>query len=176
MSLYFLRVKPISRATGARVTRSAAYRAGERISDDRTKEAYNFSHRNDVVHKEIVLPSKRSSDSGYRRGAVVGGPHPLRSQKRCSPGLTPQRLKAPRRLQPLPYKQSQTHRSFRVAAATLPAGTRSVAVYGARCHLESRARLTSTATLSPKFVSKIQTESLSPLHSCDDPGQLRLDG
>jgi uncharacterized membrane protein len=33
-----------------------------------------------------------------------------------------------------------------------------------------------TATLSPKFVSKILTESLSPLHSCDDPGQLRLAG
>jgi MobA/MobL family len=62
MSLYFLRVKPISRATGARVTRSAAYRAGERISDDRTKEAYNFSHRNDVVHKEIVLPSMFARD------------------------------------------------------------------------------------------------------------------
>jgi len=53
MPLYLLHIKAISRAKGARVTRFAAYRAGERISDQRTKEAYDFSDRVDVVHKEI---------------------------------------------------------------------------------------------------------------------------
>jgi hypothetical protein len=63
MPLYHLDIKPVSRAKGGRVTRAAAYRAGERISDERTKEAYNFSDRDDVVYKEIVLPSRFSRDA-----------------------------------------------------------------------------------------------------------------
>jgi hypothetical protein len=58
MASYFLRVKHVSRGKGARVTRAAAYRAGERIRDERTSEVYNFSNREDVAYKEIVLPSE----------------------------------------------------------------------------------------------------------------------
>ena len=36
---------------------AAAYRAGERIRDDRTNELYNHSRRKDVTHSEIVLPA-----------------------------------------------------------------------------------------------------------------------
>lgn len=57
MAIYLLHVKSISRAKGGRITRSAAYRAGERIRDERTREVYNFSDRDDVVHKEIFLPA-----------------------------------------------------------------------------------------------------------------------
>jgi hypothetical protein len=58
MATYFLRVKTISRGRGARVTRAVAYRAGERIVDERAGEVYNFSSRNDVAYKAIVLPSE----------------------------------------------------------------------------------------------------------------------
>jgi hypothetical protein len=58
MASYFLRVKHVSRGKGARVTRAAAYRAGERIRDERTSEVYNYSNREDVAYKEIVLPSE----------------------------------------------------------------------------------------------------------------------
>src|SRR5580692_11729214 len=57
MATYFLRTKHVSRGKGARVTRAAAYRAGERIRDERTSEVYDYTDRNDVAHKEIVLPS-----------------------------------------------------------------------------------------------------------------------
>ncbi len=57
MASYFLRSKHISRGKGARVTRAAAYRAGERIRDQRTSEVYDYSDRDDVVCKEVVLPS-----------------------------------------------------------------------------------------------------------------------
>jgi len=57
MASYFLRSKHISRGKGARVTRAAAYRAGERICDQRTSEVYDHSDRTDVVCKEVVLPS-----------------------------------------------------------------------------------------------------------------------
>src|SRR5213082_3113529 len=53
MAKYFLHVKIFSRRKGSRVTRAAAYRAGERIRDERTSEVYNYSDRQDVLHKEI---------------------------------------------------------------------------------------------------------------------------
>src|SRR5438270_11610069 len=58
MAKYFLHVKVFSRGKGSRVTRAAAYRAGERIRDERTSEVYNHSDRDDVLHKEIVLASQ----------------------------------------------------------------------------------------------------------------------
>src|SRR3981081_3717661 len=58
MASYFLRVKHISRGKGASVTRAAAYRAGERIRDERTSEVYDHANREDVASKEIVLPSE----------------------------------------------------------------------------------------------------------------------
>jgi MobA/MobL family len=58
MAKYFLYVKVFSRGKGSRVTRAAAYRAGERMHDDRTSESYNYSDRRDIPHKEIVLPSQ----------------------------------------------------------------------------------------------------------------------
>ena len=57
MAVYFLRSRHVSRGKGARVTRAAAYRAGERIHDERTGETHDFSHRRDVAYKEVVLPA-----------------------------------------------------------------------------------------------------------------------
>jgi len=37
---------------------SAAYRAGERIRDDRSGELHNYTRRRDVLHTEIFLPSQ----------------------------------------------------------------------------------------------------------------------
>jgi MobA/MobL family len=57
MAVYFLRSKHISRSNGSRVTRAAAYRAGERIRNEGTSEVFDFSSRRDVSYKEIVLPA-----------------------------------------------------------------------------------------------------------------------
>ena len=57
MAVYFLRSKHLSRGKGARVTRAAAYRAGERIRDERTSEVHDYSGRQDVAYKEVVLPT-----------------------------------------------------------------------------------------------------------------------
>jgi ATP-dependent exoDNAse (exonuclease V) alpha subunit len=58
MAIYYLNTKAIGRSTGGSATRAAAYRAGERIRDQRTNTVYNYSRRQDVMHKEIVLPSR----------------------------------------------------------------------------------------------------------------------
>jgi hypothetical protein len=57
MALYLLHVKSFSREKGGRITRAAAYRAGECIRDERTRELYNHTDREDIIHKEIFLPA-----------------------------------------------------------------------------------------------------------------------
>ncbi len=62
MAIYFLNVKTFGRAGGSSAASAAAYRAGERIRDERTGKTYDHSGRQDVMHKEIVLPSKFADD------------------------------------------------------------------------------------------------------------------
>src|SRR5579862_7391005 len=58
MALFRLQINSITRSTGRTATAAAAYRAGERIRDERTGALYNHSKRGDVLHKEILLPAK----------------------------------------------------------------------------------------------------------------------
>ncbi len=60
MAIYVFQMKTFSRAAGhrgSRATSAAAYRAGERIRDQRTGAIYDHRRRQDVLHKEIVLPA-----------------------------------------------------------------------------------------------------------------------
>lgn len=57
MAIFHLDIKTVTRGTGRTATAAAAYRAGERIRDERTGALYNHSKRDDVLHKEIFLPS-----------------------------------------------------------------------------------------------------------------------
>jgi hypothetical protein len=63
MPLYLLHVQTFPRARGASVTRAAAYRAGERIRDERMKRFHNYLDRDDIVYSDIVLPSKFARDA-----------------------------------------------------------------------------------------------------------------
>lgn len=62
MAIYFLNIKTFGRANGSSAASAAAYRAGERIRDERTGKTYDHSERRDIMHKEIVLPSKFADD------------------------------------------------------------------------------------------------------------------
>jgi hypothetical protein len=57
MESYFLRVKTFSRGKGSSATKAAAYRAGERIRDERSGAVFDYSDRDDVAHSEIILPA-----------------------------------------------------------------------------------------------------------------------
>lgn len=61
MACYNLLSKHFSRSRGSKVTRAAAYRAGERIADQRSGEVYNHTHRNDIRYKEVLLPEDLAS-------------------------------------------------------------------------------------------------------------------
>ncbi len=58
MAVYFLYMKTLGRSNGSSATSAIAYRAGERIRDERTGKIFDHSDRQDVMHKEIVLPEK----------------------------------------------------------------------------------------------------------------------
>ncbi len=58
MAIFHMQIKPVGRSSGRTATAAAAYRAGERIRDERTGALYNHSKRDDVLHKEIFLPAK----------------------------------------------------------------------------------------------------------------------
>jgi ATP-dependent exoDNAse (exonuclease V) alpha subunit len=58
VALFRLQISSVSRSAGRRATAAAAYRAGERIRDERSGELHNYSNRRDVLHAEIFLPSQ----------------------------------------------------------------------------------------------------------------------
>ena len=62
MAIYFLNLKTLGRATGSSSVSAAAYRAGERIKDERTGRTYDHSGRQDVLHKEIMLPNQFAAE------------------------------------------------------------------------------------------------------------------
>ncbi len=63
MAIFRLQVTPVSRVGGHSSVAAAAYRAGEKIRDDRTNELHNFSRRKDVIHSEILLPNHLSGEN-----------------------------------------------------------------------------------------------------------------
>jgi hypothetical protein len=58
MANFHIDIKTVKRSAGQKATAAAAYRAGERIRDERTSKLHNHSHRKDVTHTEIFLPSQ----------------------------------------------------------------------------------------------------------------------
>lgn len=62
MAVYFLNLKTFGRANGSSAVSAAAYRAGERIKDERNGRTYDHSDRLDVLHKEIIVPSEYADD------------------------------------------------------------------------------------------------------------------
>src|SRR2546423_976617 len=73
MAKYFLHVKVFSRGKGSRVTRAAAYRAGERIRDERTSEVYNYSDRQDVPSQGDRAGVAIRRPDGHQLGARSSG-------------------------------------------------------------------------------------------------------
>jgi len=58
MAIYFLNIKTFGRTSGSSAVAAAAYRAGERLRDERTGRIHDHTDRSDVLHKEILLPSR----------------------------------------------------------------------------------------------------------------------
>jgi len=55
-------MKPVSRSSGRSAVASAAYRAGERLTNERDGITHDFSRKQGVEHAEIVLPEGSDAD------------------------------------------------------------------------------------------------------------------
>jgi ATP-dependent exoDNAse (exonuclease V) alpha subunit len=63
VAIYFLNLQNFGRSNGSSAVSAAAYRSGERIKDERTGKTYDHTDRQDVMHKEIIVPSEFSPDA-----------------------------------------------------------------------------------------------------------------
>ncbi|TBB83897.1 Ti-type conjugative transfer relaxase TraA [Rhizobium ruizarguesonis] len=70
MAIYHLSMKPIARSGGRSAVASAAYRAAERLTNERDGLTHDFSNRTGVEHAEIVLPAGSSASWAMKRSAL----------------------------------------------------------------------------------------------------------
>jgi ATP-dependent exoDNAse (exonuclease V) alpha subunit len=56
MAIYHLSAQPIGRSAGRSTTAASAYRAGEKIIDQRTGEIHDYRKKQGVLHTEMILP------------------------------------------------------------------------------------------------------------------------
>jgi len=56
MAIYHFSAKAISRAAGSSAVAAAAYRAAERLQDERLGRTHDFTNKAGVVHSEVMLP------------------------------------------------------------------------------------------------------------------------
>ena len=76
MAIYHFSAKVVSRANGSSAVASAAYRAAERLTDDRLDRDHDFTNKAGVVHSEIMLPEgapERLADRETLWNAVEAG-------------------------------------------------------------------------------------------------------
>ena len=56
MAIYHFQMKTMSRSAGKSATAAAAYRAGQKIEDERTGQTFDYSRKTGVLLAEVILP------------------------------------------------------------------------------------------------------------------------
>jgi hypothetical protein len=56
MAIYHCSIKIIGRSKGKSAVRSAAYRAGEKIKNERDGQIHDYTRKKEIIYKEILLP------------------------------------------------------------------------------------------------------------------------
>ena len=62
MAIYHLSMKPISRGKGKSAVAAAAYRSGQKITNERDGITHDFTRKRGIEHAEIVLPEGSQAD------------------------------------------------------------------------------------------------------------------
>jgi Ti-type conjugative transfer relaxase TraA len=66
MAIFHLSVKVISRASGRSAVAASAYRAAERLHDERLDRDHDFTNKDGVIHSEVLLPEGAPSEFADR--------------------------------------------------------------------------------------------------------------
>lgn len=72
MAIYHCSVKVISRATGRSAVAAAAYRSGERLTDERLGKCHDYTRKSDIEHRAIMAPD-RTPDWMLDRASLWNG-------------------------------------------------------------------------------------------------------
>ena len=70
MAIYHLSMKPIARSGGRSAVASAAYRASQKLTNERDGLAHDFTRRGGVEHVEIVIPKNSKADWALDRSTL----------------------------------------------------------------------------------------------------------
>ena len=81
MAIYHLSMKPISRASGRSAVASAAYRAGESLTNERDGLTHDFTRRQGVEHCEIVVAQGAGAEWALDRSALWNAAEESESRK-----------------------------------------------------------------------------------------------
>ncbi len=66
MAMYHLRVKYVKRSEGRSSVAAAAYRAGEKLTDEREGKTHDYTRKRDIEYSEILLPDHMPEELGNR--------------------------------------------------------------------------------------------------------------
>ena len=66
MAMYHLRVKFVKRSEGRSSVAAAAYRSGERLTDEREGKTHDYTRKRDIEHKEVMLPDHMPAELSQR--------------------------------------------------------------------------------------------------------------
>jgi len=69
MAIYHCSVKIIGRSSGRSSVAASAYRAGEKITNERDGITHDYSRKSGVAHSEIILPDHAPSE--YKNRAIL---------------------------------------------------------------------------------------------------------
>jgi len=72
VAIYHCSVKVISRATGRSAVAAAAYRSGERLTDERQGKCHDYTRKSDIEHRAIMAPD-RTPDWMLDRASLWNG-------------------------------------------------------------------------------------------------------
>lgn len=70
MAIYHFSMKPVSRASGRSAVASMAYRAGEKLTNERDGITHDYTAKQGVEHAEIVLPEGVNAEWARDRSAL----------------------------------------------------------------------------------------------------------
>ena len=72
MAIYHFSAKVIGRSGGRSAIASAAYRAGERLHDEKLDRDHDYTEKAGVVHREIMLPERWLPADNTPEAGLIG--------------------------------------------------------------------------------------------------------
>ncbi len=70
MAIYHLTMKPVSRGQGKSAVAAAAYRSGQKITNERDGITHDFTRKRGIAHEEIILPEHSDAEWAKDRGQL----------------------------------------------------------------------------------------------------------